>query len=137
LPGSSTTISKPEASAVQKGVSFKSVARDIHAVQQVLLCCSKAALTSWWVENEIDSALEKERRLLHERGQKVLAMIPLDLDGYLHSDEWRSARKDEVLARLAPDFRAWKSDEARFDEALQKLLSVLTPIPLFSDHPPD
>jgi hypothetical protein len=34
----------------------------------VLLCGSKHPLTSWWVNNEIGTALEKEHQFMKERG---------------------------------------------------------------------
>jgi TIR domain len=36
-----------------------------------LLCASKNSLTSPWVEEEIETTLEKERALRSERGEKV------------------------------------------------------------------
>src|ERR1019366_2046294 len=82
--------------------------RGIRLWDKVLLCASKASLSSWWVDGEVNRAFQKEAELMMERakreatldagplpvrggegGKKVLALIPLNLDGFLFSADYQ------------------------------------------------
>jgi hypothetical protein len=107
---------------------------DIHAMvdrgvrlwDKVLLCASKDSLTSsWWVDNEIETAFQKEQRLHKERGEKVLALIPLDLDGFLFSDECEYGKKAQLKSRLAADFKGWETSNDTFEQAFESVVKAL------------
>ena len=89
----------------------------------MLLCCSQASLSSWWVDNEINKAFEKERQLMQARGAKVLALIPLNLDGFLF--KWTSGKAEKVKSRLAADFTGWKRSNTRFEKAFEDVVRAL------------
>jgi hypothetical protein len=115
---------------------YEQVDRGIQLWDKVLLCCSKHSLTSWWVDNEIDTAFEKERELLKQRDSKTLALIPLDLDGYLHSAGWRNGKKRQILTRLAESFIDWEQDPQKFDTALKRVVKSLRADDLARETPP-
>jgi hypothetical protein len=104
---------------------YEEVDRGIRHRDKVLLCCSERSLTSWWCDNEIATALEKEQVLTRQLGRKVQTIIPLNLDGYLFSDRWRSGYRAQLRRRLAADFTCWETDNAKFERELQSVIHAL------------
>jgi hypothetical protein len=101
------------------------IARGIRLWDKVLLCASKASLTSWWVDGEINRAFQKEAQVMKERGKKVLALIPLNLDGFLFSADYQSGKKAEITSRVAANFVGWENDPALFDRELGKVVRAM------------
>jgi hypothetical protein len=103
---------------------YSEVDRGIRLWDKILLCCSKDSLTSWWVDNEIKIAFDKEQQLWRERGKEVLALIPLNLDDYLLS-QWQSGLATEVKARVAANFGGWERDHQLFESQFERLVRAL------------
>jgi hypothetical protein len=110
--------------------------RGIRLWDKVLLCCSRSSLEkSWWVDKEIDKAVRKEEQLFRERGKRVLALIPLNLDGYLLHG-WESPKTSLITDRLAADFTGWEKDNAKFDAEFDKVVRALRADPGAREKPP-
>jgi len=80
-------------------------------------------LTSWWVDHEIDTAFAKERRLVKERRSKVLALIPLNLDGFLF--QWTGGKAQQIKYRLAADFTGWKRSNKKCKREFERVVRAL------------
>ncbi len=103
----------------------KGIQEGIKLWDKVLLCCSEASLTSWWVDNEIETAFAKERKLMKKRGGKVLSLIPLNLDDYMFTEDWDSGKKEQVHSRIAADFTGWEHENEKFEEQFEQVVKAL------------
>ncbi|WP_338690665.1 toll/interleukin-1 receptor domain-containing protein [Haloferula helveola] len=89
-----------------------------------LLFCSKSSLTSDWVLRELCIALYREHELQKEFGPQFSLIVPIDLDGYVFSDEFNCWARAELHQRLISDFTEI-SDPLVLAAALRKLLESI------------
>ncbi|HVO41990.1 MAG TPA: toll/interleukin-1 receptor domain-containing protein [Aggregatilineales bacterium] len=97
------------------------------ALQQsdkVLLCASRQSLTSGWVDDEIEIALQLERDAFRASGERRAILIVLDLDGYIHSSAYRSSKKELLRSRYCFNFTTW-ANEAAYRGELARLIASL------------
>ena len=111
--------------------------RGIRLWGKVLLCCSQHSLTSRWVNNEIEIALRKERQIMKDRSKKVLALIPLEVDGYVFSNECANSKKTQILSRVAAGFKGWENDNAKFEAEFEKVVKALRSDEGAREKPPE
>jgi len=95
----------------------------IRLTDKFLLCCSKEALSSGWVNLEIDMALHRETEL-RKAGEGAWRLIPLDLDGHLFSSKY-SGEALRIRNRLAGDFTGWKTDSDKFDRQIARVMQAI------------
>jgi hypothetical protein len=104
---------------------YEGIDRGVRLWDKLLLCASKASLTSWWVDGEINRAFQKEAQMMKERGKKVLVLIPLNLDGFLFDADYNSGKKAEITSRLAANFNGWDKNNAKFEKQLELVIKAL------------
>jgi hypothetical protein len=95
-------------------------------VGQIPALCLKNSLTSWWVEDETKTTLQKERALRKEREKTVRKLIPLNLDGYMFTDKWDlGVLANEIRSRAAADFRDWENSSSNFSKQVDRVIKAL------------
>lgn len=112
--------------------------RGIQYWDKVLFCASESSLTEkWWVDFEVDKAFKKSRDLQRERGEHVGVLIPLNLDGYMFSEEYKNhPRASQFETTLAGDFVGWKNDMDKFNREVQRVIKALQTDGGLEDPPP-
>ncbi|QDV20664.1 Secreted effector protein pipB2 [Gimesia panareensis] len=103
---------------------YDRIEHGVRVWDKVLLCASKHSLTSGWVDDELKHAFAKEKQLFKERGEEVLSLIPLNLDGHLFAG-WKHPKKNQILERLAADFTSWESDNEKFEVQFERVVKAL------------
>jgi hypothetical protein len=115
---------------------YERVDQGIRLWDKVLLCASKDSLNSEWVDDETTHAFAKEKRLSKEQGKKVLALIPLNLDGYIF-EQWEHPKKNQIMERLAADFRGWEADHDKFEREVERVIKALRADESAREKPPE
>ncbi len=88
----------------------------------IVLVCSESALTSWWVDKEIEKALRRDREEW-KAGRRTMRLIPITIDDFVF-ERWESGKKDSVLELSIGDFRNWRV-KGSYESSLEKLLTAL------------
>jgi len=88
------------------------------------------------VDGEINRLFQKEAQIMKERGKKVLALIPLNLDGFLFSTVYASGKKAELTSRVAANFVGRERNHQLFDRELGKIIRALRTAEGGREQPP-
>ena len=97
--------------------------KGINTYDKMILVCSREALNSWWIGEELEGIYEKERRLQEKRGKAFNLLIPITIDDAIHESD-SSMTRFIKRKRIIGDFRQWQ-DKDQFNKALQQLIQAL------------
>lgn len=92
---------------------------------KLLLCASSNSLRSWWIDDEIGAALEREDALTEQRGQPTEVLVPVIVDGFIQGGNWEGVHNKRVYDRLSIDFSRCRRDKARFAAEIEKIVQAV------------
>jgi hypothetical protein len=104
---------------------LRAVDKGVKLWDKLVLVCSRHSLdirTGWWVKQELERALRKEREM-RATGVEYYAFIPLSIDGYLF-DSYDGPLRETILERSVGDFRDWQ-DSGQYARALDRLVVAI------------
>ena len=94
---------------------------------KVILVLSESSISSQWVEQEVEKALEKERQI----NKEVLIPVRLDDSIFKHDTGWASFLKN---SRNVGDFSNWKNHDL-YNTNFKKLLDAINKKgPISAEH---
>ena len=102
----------------------RSAPTSYETTERVLICASKASLSSWWVNDEIERLAAREQQLKEDTGRAVRLFFPLNLDGFMFSGDWKH-KQEKQIAKQAIDFVGWRRNKEKFDQELTKLIQFM------------
>ena len=79
---------------------------------RLVLCCSRASLSSWWLAAELDLVAGRPE-----------VLQPIDLGGA--APAWEQTRASRKLPPTVADFGGWEGDERVFGRGLDPLVAAL------------
>lgn len=104
-------------------VIHKEIHKGIEQFDKLLLVCSQKSLNSWWVQDEIDKTLAKERALKIKHNKEFNLIVPIKIDDYIHS--WNHQYRSIIEKRSISDFSNW-NNEQEFIAKTKELLEGLS-----------
>lgn len=91
---------------------------------RLVLCCSNASLTSWWLAAELDDAAARSRQLA-EQGRPAEVLRPVNLGGAGSAEAWERTRARRDLSAAVADFTGWDRDDSLFEREIGRLVEAL------------
>ena len=100
------------------------ISKGINTYDKLILICSEASLNSWWIKEELERILEKERHFQSSTGKSEGLLIPITIDDYIFqsNDEYAVTIRKNVVG----DFKEWQ-DKTNFEKSLDALIKALNP----------
>ncbi len=96
---------------------------EIKDKDRVILVCSKNSLESRPVMREVNRALRKTDSL-KKQGLDIEVLIPITIDEYVHSEEWKNKYAADVKELTIIDFQDWTNSKS-YKKAFDKLIKDL------------